>query len=94
MLNILTCCTFTASAMIVPLLLLKNIVDGFLCAKFRIVDYFTVFSTLRERRTLPSAQVSFEHAQQYADEQENDLEMVWSSSNTSMRRLSTSLAVS
>ena len=32
------CCTFTASAIIVPLLLLKNTIDGFLCAEFWIVD--------------------------------------------------------
>jgi hypothetical protein len=35
--NMLLCCTFTASAMVVPLLLL-NIVDGFLRAEFRIVE--------------------------------------------------------
>ena len=29
------------SAMVVPLLLLKNTVDGFLCAEFRIVECFT-----------------------------------------------------
>jgi hypothetical protein len=35
------CCTFTASAMVVPLLLLKNTVDSFLCAEFRIVECFS-----------------------------------------------------
>ena len=34
-------CMFMASAMVVPLLLLKNTVDGFLCAEFRIVECFT-----------------------------------------------------
>jgi len=34
-------CMFMASAMAVPLLLLKNNVDGFLCAEFRIVECFT-----------------------------------------------------
>ena len=30
-----------ASAMVVPLLLLKNTVDGFLCAEFRVLECFT-----------------------------------------------------
>ena len=38
--NMLIWCMLMASAMVVPLLLLKNTVDGFLCAEFRIVDCF------------------------------------------------------
>jgi hypothetical protein len=40
MTNMLICCTFTASAKVVPLLLLENTVGGFLCAEFRIVGCF------------------------------------------------------
>jgi len=38
--NKLICYKFTASAMTVSLLLLKNTVDGFLCAELRIVECF------------------------------------------------------
>jgi hypothetical protein len=38
--NMLTCCTFRASAKVVPVLLLKNAVDGFLRAEFRILECF------------------------------------------------------
>ena len=87
-------CTFTGSAMVV--LLLKNTVDGFLCAECRIVKCFQkVFNTLRECGTLPSAHVSSEQArQQHVKEQENILEMVQRSPTTSTRILSTSLGVS
>ena len=47
---------FMASAMVVPLLLLKNAVDGFLCPEFRIVVFYKVFNILRESGTLPSGQ--------------------------------------
>ena len=33
--NVLICCAFTAVAMVVPLLLLNNTVDGFLYAEFQ-----------------------------------------------------------
>ena len=38
--NVLICCTFKASAMLVLLLLWKNTVDGFLCVEFRTVWCF------------------------------------------------------
>jgi hypothetical protein len=63
--------------MVVPLLLWKNTVDGFLR---RILDrrvFSKVFNTLRECGTLPSVHVSSERAsQQNIEEQENILEMV------------------
>jgi hypothetical protein len=58
--NMLICCMFMASAMVVPLLVLKNTVEGFLCAEFCIIVFFKVFNTLCEPGTLPSAHVSFE----------------------------------
>jgi len=88
-------CTFAASAMVVPLLLLKNTVDGLLCAEFRIVVFSKVFCTLRDCGTLPMAHVSSERArQQHMEEQENTLEMVQRSRTISTRRLSTHLGVS
>ena len=39
--NMLIRCMFMASAMVVSLLLLKNTIDGYLCAEFRIVECFT-----------------------------------------------------
>jgi len=39
--NMLIWCMFMASAMVVPLPLLKNSVNGFLCAEFQIVDCVT-----------------------------------------------------
>jgi hypothetical protein len=38
--RMLICSTLAASAMVVPLLLLENTVDGFPCAEFRIVECF------------------------------------------------------
>ena len=38
--NMLICCTFTTFTMVVPLLLLKNTVDGFLCTDILIVSSF------------------------------------------------------
>jgi len=86
-----------ASAMVVPLLLLKNTVNGFLCAEFRIVECFVfkVFSTLRESGALPIAHVSSELAhKQNMEEQENILDMVQRSPTTSTRRLSARICVS
>ena len=68
---------FMASAMVVPLLLLKDIVDGFLSAEFRIVVFYKVFNTLCECGMLPSAHVLSEQARkQNMEEQENILDMV------------------
>ena len=72
-----------ASAMVMPLLLLKNTVDGFLCAECRIIVFSKVFNTLHECGTLPSAHVSSERARQHVEEQENILEMVKHSPTTS-----------
>jgi hypothetical protein len=81
--------------MVVPLLLLKNSVNGFLCAEFQILQcFFKSLNTLRERGMLPSAHVSSEQAcQQYAEEQENILEMVQHRSTTSTRKLTTHIGV-
>jgi len=51
--NMLIWCMFMASAMVVPLLLLKNTVGGVLCAEFRIVECSTRCSnkTWRNRKT-------------------------------------------
>jgi hypothetical protein len=93
--NMLISCTFTAAAMLVPLLLLKNTVDGFLCAEFRIVVFSKVFNILRDFGTLPIAHVSPEQKrQQHVEEQENTFEMVQRSPTISTRRLSTRLDVS
>ena len=52
-----------------------------------------VFNTLRECGTLPSAHVSSERAcQQHVEEEENILEMVQRSHNSSTRKLSTRLS--
>ena len=59
--NILLCCTFTASAMVEPLLLLKNTVSGLLCVEFRFIDFFYIeLNILRECGALPSAHIIFE----------------------------------
>jgi len=80
---------FMASAMAVPLLLLKNAVDGFLYAEFRIVVFYKVFNTLCECGTLPSVYVSSERTRKRnMEEQENILDMVQLSPTTSTRRLS------
>ena len=80
---------FMASAMVVSLLLLKNTVDGFLCAEFRIVVFYKVFNTLCECGTLPSVYVSSERTRKRnMEEQENILDMVQLSPTTSTRRLS------
>ena len=42
--NMLIWCMFMASKMVVPLLLLKNTIDGFLYAEFRIIESFTRYS--------------------------------------------------
>ena len=87
--NMLIWYMFMAFAMVVPLLLLKNTVDGFLCVEFRIVVFYKVFNTLRECGTLPSAHVSSERARkQNMEEQENILDMVQRSPTTSTRKLS------
>jgi hypothetical protein len=39
--NAMICCTFTTSVMVMPLLLLKNTVNGFLCTEFRITKCLT-----------------------------------------------------
>jgi hypothetical protein len=88
-------CTFRASAMVVPLLLFKNTVDGFLGAEFRIVVFSKVFSTVLDCGTLPMAHFSSEQGrQQHLEEQENTLEMVRRSPTISTRKLSTRLSVS
>ena len=57
--------------------------------------FYKVFSTLRERATLPSAHVSSERARkQNMEEQENILDMVQRSPTTSTRRLSAPTGVS
>jgi hypothetical protein len=38
--NVLMCHMFTAAAVVMPLLMLKNIVDGFLCTEFQTVGCF------------------------------------------------------
>jgi len=86
---------FMASAMAVPLLLLKNTVDGILCAEFRIVVFYKLFNRLRECGTLPSAHVSSKRARkQNMEEQENILITVQRSPTTSMRRLSARISIS
>jgi len=87
---------FIASVMVVPLLLLKNAIDGFLCAELRMVRvFYKVFNTLRECGMLPSAHFSFERAcKQNMEEQENILDMVQRSPTTSTLRLSARIGVS
>ena len=86
---------FMAFAMVVPLLLLKNTVDGFLCVEFRIVVFYKVFNTLRECGALPGAHVSSKRARkQNMEEQENILDMIQRSPTTSTRRLSARIGVS
>jgi len=87
---------FMASAMVVPLLLLKNTVDGFLCAEFRIVECFTRCSIHCVNAVrFPSAHVSSERARkQNMEEQEGILDMVQRSPTTSTRRLSARIGVS
>jgi hypothetical protein len=92
--NVLICCTFTAPALVVPLLMLKNTVDGFLWAEFLIVEFSNVFDTLCECGSPPCAHVLSERARQHVDEQKNILEMVQRSPATSKRTLSTRLGVS
>jgi len=81
---------FMAAAMAVPLLLLKNTIDGFLCAEFRIVECFTRHSIdCVNACTLPNAHVSSERTRkQNMEEQENILDMVQRSPTSNTRRLS------
>jgi len=87
---------FTASAMVVPLLLLEEYHRRF--PMRRIPDhrvFSKVFNTLRECGTFPSAHVLSERARkQNMEEQENILDMVQRSPTTSTRSLSTRLGVS
>jgi hypothetical protein len=86
----LICCMFTASAMVVPLLLLKNTADDFLYAEFRIVEFFPRCSINCVNAIRFPVLVSSEKARkQNMEEQENILDMVQRSPTTSTRRLST-----
>ena len=65
---------FMASVVVVPLLLLKNTVGGFLCAEFRILGVFQSVQYIA--CMLSSAHASSERAcQQHVEEQESILEI-------------------
>jgi len=87
---------FMATVMVVPLLLLKITVYGFIRAEFRIAERFTRFyNTLHECGTLPSAHVSPERARkQNMEKHGNILDTVQRSRTTSTRRLSARIDVS
>ena len=84
---------FMASAMVAPLLLLTNTVEGFLCAEFRIVECFYK-DTLHECGTLPIAHVSSERVRKENMEEQENIDMVQRSPTTSTRRLSARVGVS
>jgi hypothetical protein len=90
------CCTFTVFTMAVPLMLVKNTVDGFLCAEFRIVECFSRCSIHYVNVVrCPNAHVSYERAHQnHVKKQINVLEMVQRSPTTGTRRFSTRLGTS